>query len=82
MGDRKVTFGNRADLNKVASLMEVVEAVRDGDVDKARGIAINAGLPGELVDTLVGLGGVLDELVEGLDRELLYDEYNPRLYYL
>ena len=81
--DRKVTFGHRADLNKVASVMDVVEALRRGEADTALEAAEAGGVSDELVQTLVALGetGLLDQLVSQLDGELLYDKYNPKLYY-
>ncbi len=86
MGSGGFTFGNRADLNKVAALMKVVEQVRRGDVDKATATCESAGLSSGLLETLKAMGedeaGFLNQLVGQLESEMLYDEYNPRLYYL
>jgi hypothetical protein len=87
VGDERFTFGNRADLNQVAALMDIVEQIRcEGDVGEALAAGEEAGLSSELLATLGQISpdesDFLIRLVGHLKSGKLYDDYNPRLYYL
>ena len=85
MAAKKPTFGNRANLNKVATLMDVAETAAAKSTPAARAKAA-AGLPDPLAALFVNIQpserDFLAKMLKQLDGAKLYDEYNPKLYYL